>query len=193
MYRPSTTKDSSRGKWDPVMSVGIFAGYRLRLGSHWYEEYLVWDLTGFAEFDLTDVRGSLSPQLRRPHITGRIFLYKDVLSFPLRDACEETKSTLHGVRRVAAQRGARVPETKPRDESPSVAEPLRDSGPLQPEIASDGVSAARGAGIESIKALPPDVPDSEGIRRDASGRLYKLDNLGWRYTGRYRHAYFSVR
>ena len=73
-YRPSSTKQSDHGMWDPVTSVGVFAGYKLRLGFHWHDEYYVWGLKDFAAFDLADVCGSLTPQLRKPHVTGRACL-----------------------------------------------------------------------------------------------------------------------
>ena len=113
IHRPSPTRDLTSGKWDPVTSAGVFAGYKLRPGSHWSEEYLVWDLTDFVEFDLSDVCSTLTHQLRNPHVTGRVSLYKDTLSFPLRDAYDEARATLHGVRRTAAKQGAIIPEQSP--------------------------------------------------------------------------------
>ena len=171
-YRPSTAKQLDRGKWDPVMSAGVFAGYKLRPGSHWRDEYYVWDLTGFAAFDLAGVCGSLTPQLRRPHVTGRVWLYKDTLAFPLRQAYDEARATLHGVRRPVGQRGD--PEHPydcppiPADEEPeedSAVDASHDVPPPPPDT-----SAVRGAGVDGVQVKPAhDVPD----RRHMSGWSWK--------------------
>ena len=97
-------------------AVGVFAGYRLRPGSHWSEEYLVWDISDFASFALSDVASSLSLQLRRPHVTGRVSLHMDIVSFPLKAAYDEANTTLQGICRPIEARGARsgFGETQPR-------------------------------------------------------------------------------
>ena len=82
VYKPASTKTQDRGNWDPALAVGIFAGYRLRPGSHWSDEYLVWDVSDFEGYDLFDSSDALTAKTRNPHVTGRVFLYQDTLSFP---------------------------------------------------------------------------------------------------------------
>ena len=76
-YLPSPTKDLPRGKWDPVMRVGIFAGYTMRPGWHWCREYYVWDITDFRGFDLSDQTPTFPTHIRHLHVAGRLRLHQN--------------------------------------------------------------------------------------------------------------------
>ena len=58
-YIPSPTKDLPHGKWDPVMHVGIFAGYKARADWHWRKGYYVRGASGFAGVGLPEGLGIL--------------------------------------------------------------------------------------------------------------------------------------
>ena len=129
------TTMQDRGKWDPALAVGVFAGYRLRPGSHWSNEYLVWDISDFDGRSLFDRTETMTNQMRHPHVTERVFLYQDTLTFPLRAAYEKAMVEAKIV----------VPEaTLPGED---------DIMPPAPEVPMTAPLAA------------VDTPDSEGIYR----------------------------
>jgi hypothetical protein len=90
---------------------------------------------------------------------------------------------LRGIRKTAARNGAHVPpETPIVDSGEDVSDPGVADDP--PQVHGDeGISAPRGADVIPPVVQPPlNVPDKDGIFRDGTGRLYKLDPLGRRYT-----------
>ena len=129
----------------------------------------------------------MTPQLRHPHITGRVELYKGELAFPLRAAYDNARSTLNGIRRDAERRGALVPLDPQHDKaedtaSDDVAPPSATRSAGAPMTHNEDDSATRGADVPPLPAPPPDKADADGIYRDAAGRLYKRDTAGRRYN-----------
>ena len=116
-----------------------------------------------ASFDLSGVASSLTLQLRRPHVTGRVSLYMDTLTFPLRAAYDEARATLQCIRR-----------------------PIESGQALCSFTGHGGISQDDDGRDDEILEPPP-VPsfargelDSDGICRDGSGEVYKLTKSGQR-------------
>ena len=95
-FKPAPTKNQNPKKWEPDSSVGVFAGYKIRRGYEWKDEYLVWDLSDFVDADLSMGSHGYSARIAAPHVTKRCFLFENKVEYPLRQRYEQANSTLEG-------------------------------------------------------------------------------------------------
>ena len=98
IYMPSDTKSrSEKGDWDAPTSVGVFAGYRMKPGDTWHGEYLVLDLAEFADLDFSLDGARLGRTFSETHVSKRLSLYEDVISFPLKVEDKRVNHKLAGI------------------------------------------------------------------------------------------------
>ena len=81
------------------MQYGIFLGYRFASGDHWKGEYLVADLSDFADQPLHATTSSKDYSWLSPHVTKRVRFGKEGVVFPLKKRYDESSITLEGVGR----------------------------------------------------------------------------------------------
>ena len=99
IHMPSDTKSTTeKGKWDAPTSVGVFAGYRMKPGYTWHVEYLVWDLAEFADLDFSLDGARLGRTFSEPHVSKRLSIYGDGISFPLKVEYGRVNHTLEGIK-----------------------------------------------------------------------------------------------
>ncbi len=85
LYKPSVTKASNDGKWDPASSVGVVALYVLHPGYKFKGEYLVWDLKDFSRgADLSNGATNMGHRSLKSHVSVRCGLYDGALRFPFK-------------------------------------------------------------------------------------------------------------
>ena len=108
-------------------------------------------MSDFEGYDLFDSSDALTAKMRSPHVTGRVFLYQDTLSFPLRAAYERAVADVKIARAVAPD----VDDAP--DEAPTILEP----------------------DVPTITHTV-DVADADGIYVDSTGQRYKKDRKGAR-------------
>ena len=79
------------------MTYGIFLGYRFASGDHWKGEYLVVDLSDFANQPLHANTSSKEYSWLSPHVTKRVRFGKEGVIVPLKKRYDESNITLEGV------------------------------------------------------------------------------------------------
>ena len=102
IYRPADTKDISihKNKMEPTGSIGVFAGYEISPGYSWDGIYLVWDLSDFAEVDLS--ANAKVTSLKIPHKVKRVEIPEEVV-FPLKDVYTHMKLSKDKQRSLGAE------------------------------------------------------------------------------------------
>ena len=95
----STKKTFTPGKWDGTGSPGILAGYRMKPGYVWKDEYYVWSLDEMLKVNLATNAASYPIGLRKPHIAQNIRLPDGgAIRFPMKAEYNRLNFTLEGRR-----------------------------------------------------------------------------------------------
>ena len=97
-FKPSGARKVDQDhKFDPKAIPGVFAGYNLGSGHHWNRQYLCWELTDFADQNLSYDTRKPKKALLRPHITEKVVMQQP-LTFPLKEMYEYMNVSLEGLR-----------------------------------------------------------------------------------------------
>ena len=97
-FKPSGARNvEQKHKFDPMGIPGVFAGYDLAPGLHWWRKYRVWALSDWAKQNLSYDTMSPIRKLKTPHDTERVEL-KEPLEFPCKLNYERINVTIDGLK-----------------------------------------------------------------------------------------------
>ena len=182
-FKPSPTK-YKLSKSDSTMQYGIFLGYRFASGDHWKGEYLVADLSDFANQPLHASTSGKDFSWLSPHVTKRVRFGKEGVVFPLKKRYDESNNTLEGIERSMQESDPfRSPE-RDTTEGPTFGASDDWLKPFDPSAESDAVeevtpvdSAGSGADVGELhKGEEAPVPPAAYV--DKLGRVYPVDRYG---------------
>ena len=117
IFRPTSTTDIPRTKFDPPTSLGVFAGYDLSPGYGRSGVYRVWLLDDFAGWSL-ERNGPIptNPRLRKPPRTATLELPPEGIVFPLKAEYDRQNTTLEGLAETLRDKtGTAVLDFNPND------------------------------------------------------------------------------
>jgi hypothetical protein len=81
-------------RWAPAERLGIFAGYVIKSGYRWRDEYLVWDLSNVIKADRRIILAKASQGINKPHASKTCMLAEGKLAFTLKEYYERVNREL---------------------------------------------------------------------------------------------------
>ena len=133
------------------MQYGVFLGYRFASGDHWKGEYLVADLSDFANQPLHASTSGKDFSWLSPHVTKRVRFGKEGVVVPLKERYVESNITLEGIERS-----------------------IRESGPFRSPEQEENRGPQFGASDDWLKPFDPDA--ESGAEKDGTPPLHSAES-----------------
>ncbi|OLP93893.1 hypothetical protein AK812_SmicGene24167 [Symbiodinium microadriaticum] len=165
-FKPTTTRKDMTytGKFDPKGIPRIFAGYVITAGQQWSRKYRVWDMTEFANVNLS-MNASVPRRLAQP-FTTEVAVLPEKIEFPLKNEYERMNATLEGLKDNAELKGKEINDLDPGDHPPDGDhgddDDDDDDDDQPPKLPPDPGEEDAGIGVGDVPIYDHEVLDAIG-------------------------------